>query len=194
MFRPIVFSAVGCLLMSGISAPSLAQGNAKKAPTAPKAGSQLGVQESAANPQVLPDTAALNILIRRTLLTLNDANLSGNYTVLRDLAAPSFQSANDPAKLAEIFANFRKNKIDMAPIVLFDPKLVREPALTKVGMLRLSGFMPTRPQQINFDMVFEKVEGRWRLFAIAANTSPAKAAAVAPNGAGPANTNAKKSP
>ena len=29
-------------------------------------------------------------LIRATLLTLNDANRSGNYSVLRDLAAPDF--------------------------------------------------------------------------------------------------------
>jgi hypothetical protein len=36
-------------------------------------------------------------LIRSTLLTLNDANRSGNYTVLRDLATPDFQARNTAA-------------------------------------------------------------------------------------------------
>ena len=35
-------------------------------------------------------------LIRSTLLRLNDANRSGNYTVLRDLAAPDFQARTGP--------------------------------------------------------------------------------------------------
>jgi hypothetical protein len=42
-------------------------------------------------------------LIRSTLLTLNDANRSGNYSVLRDLAAPDFQAKNSAADLADSF-------------------------------------------------------------------------------------------
>lgn len=128
----------------------------------------------------VPDGPALSILIRRTLLTLNDANLSGNYTVLRDLAAPGFQSANDAAKLATIFAKLRETKIDMAPIVYFDPKLVRKPEIAENGMLRLTGFMSTQPQQINFDMLFQNVSSRWLLFGIAVNTTLAKAASATP--------------
>ena len=45
-------------------------------------------------------------------------------------------------------------------------------------MLHLSGFIPTEPQQINFDMLFEKSD-RWRLFGIAVNTSLAKGATSA---------------
>src|SRR5262245_26287516 len=43
-------------------------------------------------------------LVRSALLTLNDANRCGNYTVLRDLAAPDFQARNTAADLARIFA------------------------------------------------------------------------------------------
>jgi hypothetical protein len=135
-------------------------------------------------PNAIPDEVALNILIRRTLMTVNDANLSGNYTVLRDLAAPSFQSANDQAKLSGIFAKLRDAKIDMAPIVYFDPRLVRQPQITKGGMLRLAGFMPTKPQQVNFDMLFQHVSDRWRLFGIAVNLTPVKSAAATPEAGG----------
>jgi hypothetical protein len=169
-----------------LAQPLFAQNAPKRAEGSPAAGKNIQLPP-------MPDDAALNILIRRTLLTLNDANLTGNYSVLRDLAAPDFQQANDPAKLAGIFAHFRKNKIDMAPIVYFDPKLVRKPALTKNGMLRLSGFIPTQPQQINFDMLFQKVQGRWRLYGIAANTAIANAAAAAQKSGSAANTKNTKS-
>src|SRR5882672_4896985 len=47
-------------------------------------------------------------LVRSTLLTLNDANHSGNYTVLHDLAAPDFQARNSAADLAQSFADLRR--------------------------------------------------------------------------------------
>ena len=48
------------------------------------------------------------------------------------------------------------------------------------GLLRLSGFVPTKPQQVNFEMLFQNMAGRWRLFGIAVNTSLAKAPTGAP--------------
>ncbi|WP_156150824.1 hypothetical protein [Hyphomicrobium sp. 99] len=122
----------------------------------------------------IPDGPGLNILIRRTILTINDANLSGNYSVLRDLASPAFQAANSQATLVGIFADLRNRKIDLAPILMFDPKLVRQPEINPDGMLHLSGFLPTRPEQVNFDLLYENVAGHWRMFGIALNTSRAE--------------------
>jgi hypothetical protein len=129
-------------------------------------------------PAAVPSEVALNILVRRTLMTVNDANMSGNYTVLRDLAAPGFQAKNDPKKLADLFAKFRARNLDLAPILYFAPRLVRKPELTEAGALRLTGYVPTSPQQILFDMAFVSVAGVWRLDAIALNAVPAQAAAA----------------
>ena len=139
-----------------------------------------GEAETTSQDPTMPDGLGISLLIRRTLLTLNDANLSGNYSVLRDLAAPSFLSANTAAKLGDIFANLRRRNLDLAPVMFFDPKLVREPQITEAGMLHLSGFIPTRPQQVNFDMMFEKISDRWRLFGIAVNASAPQGAAATP--------------
>jgi hypothetical protein len=103
----------------------------------------------------LPNEYRLNLLIRTTIVALNQANMTGNYTVLRDLAAPSFQQANSAAQLAEAFANMRKRNIDLAPILFFEPKLVRPPAIQPNGKLRLSGYFETRPEQVSFDLAFE---------------------------------------
>ena len=55
-------------------------------------------------------------LIRSTLLTLNDANRTGNYTVLRDLAAPDFQARNTAADLGLNFLDLRRRNFDLCGV------------------------------------------------------------------------------
>jgi len=129
-------------------------------------------QQRAAPKPALPDPYKLNLLIRSTILAVDQANQTGNYTVLRDLASPNFQKANSKAKLAKIFAGLRKRNLDLSPIMFFDPKLVTAPSIDAGGMLRLTGFIPTQPEQILFDFAFEFDEGKWRLFGIALDVRP----------------------
>lgn len=165
------------LLLAVCFASATSAEERSKTPPVPERGAKPASAETRAGTKI-PDARALSILIRRTLLSLNDANLTGNYTVLRDLAAPGFQSANNAAKLAEIFTNLRRLDLDLAPVMYFEPKLVRPPEIAANGMLRLSGSIPTQPQQVNFDMLFERIADRWRLFGIAVNTTPAQSGAV----------------
>lgn len=109
-------------------------------------------------------------LIRSTLLTLNDANRSGNYTVLRDLAAPGFQGKNSAADLAQIFADLRRRHVDLFAVALMAPQLSSPPSLDGNRMLRLSGFFPTQPLRINFDLLFQNIDQSWRLFGISVQT------------------------
>src|SRR5262249_41271265 len=109
-------------------------------------------------------------LIRSTLLTLNDANRSGNYTVLRDLAAPGFQTSNTAADLSQIFSDLRRRNFDLYGAALLAPQLTAVPALDQNGMLRLTGYIPTQPLQINFDLLFQAVNNQWRLFGISVAT------------------------
>jgi hypothetical protein len=118
-------------------------------------------------------------LIRSTLLTLNDANRTGNYTVLRDLASPDFQNKNTAADLSDSFADLRRRHFDLFSVALAAPQLAAAPTLDGNGMLRLTGFFPTRPQQINFDLLFQNAGGQWRLFGISVAT-PQVAAQPAP--------------
>ena len=145
---------------------------------APSAGTE-SVDRTKTTKATTSRNAGTNILIRRTLLTLNDANLSGNYSILRQLAAPGLQRAHSSAALSRAFADLRNRKVDMAALVNFAPELTRKPKLDKNGRLRLTGFVPTRPQQINFDLLFEKHRKRWRLFAISVKVLAPKTAAVA---------------
>ncbi|TPQ41271.1 hypothetical protein C2U70_03635 [Bradyrhizobium guangdongense] len=128
-------------------------------------------------------------LIRSTLLTLNDANRTGNYSVLRDLAAPDFQAKNTAADLALGFTDLRRRNFDLFSVALAAPQLSTPPFLDPGKMLRLTGYFPTRPLQINFDLTFQNVGNQWRLYGISVATpqAPPETAAATP----PAN--AKKS-
>lgn len=129
--------------------------------------------QAAAQPAVSAQEALY--LVRSSLLTLNDANKSGNYSVLRDLAAPRFQAANSSADLARIFTDLRERKFDLFGVLLIVPRFHAPPRIEN-GMLRLRGAFPTAPLEIDFDLLFEKESGAWRLFGIAVTTPPAKAA------------------
>jgi hypothetical protein len=125
----------------------------------------------------IPDPYQLDMLIRSTLIALHHANQSGNYAVFRDLAAPEFQSTNTAADLGAIFANLRNQKLDLMPIIFFTPKPFQHPHLDENGMLRLVGYFPTQPLQLNFDLAYQQVFGDWRVFGISVEAVQAVAQA-----------------
>jgi hypothetical protein len=137
-----------------------------------------------APPQVaMPDANKIVLLLRTSLLTLNDALRSGNYSVLRDTAAPSLQQ-NSPARLAEVFAPLARQGIDLSAVSIAGPQLVEAPVIDQNSRLRLKGYFPLNPLQINFEVVLEPVDGRWRLAGLAVApvqaTAPVAQAAPAP--------------
>jgi hypothetical protein len=137
-------------------------------------------------------------LIRSTLLTLNDANRTGNYTVLRDLASPDFQAKNTAADLSASFTDLRRRRFDLFSVALAAPQLTAPPVLDGNSMLRLTGFFSTKPLQINFDLLFQNAGGQWRLFGLSVATPQApgqpqpEAATTAPPSPPPRNAPAAK--
>ncbi len=126
------------------------------------------------------DRNGVLILIRSTLLAINQANETGNYTVLRDLAAPGFRDANTAARLAEIFASQRAQKLDLSGVAVLDPQLTVLPQIEANGLMRMAGFFPSVPAQVNFELLFAPVEGRWRMFGVSVNVGSSTPAAPAP--------------
>jgi hypothetical protein len=129
--------------------------------------------DSASQPNLPVSPEQALFLIRSALLTLHDANRSGNYTVLRDLAAPGFQVNNSAADLGQAFADVRRRNVDLSAVALAVPQLIAPPALDDKGMLRLTGHFHG-PLQIDFDLLFENISGQWRLFGIAVGTGSDK--------------------
>jgi hypothetical protein len=131
------------------------------------------------------------ILIRSTLLALDDANKTGNYTVLRDLGAPAFQ-INSDARLAEIFAAQRRDKLDLSGVAVLDPQLSLLPEIEANGVMHMAGFFPSVPMQVNFELAFAPVQGQWRLLGVSVGLG--SSAPTAPSPAAPPPTAPKSAP
>ena len=108
-------------------------------------------------------------MVWSTMLAIDQANRSGNYSVLRDLGAPGFQTNNDAAQLAGIFASLRQQDVDLANTILLTPTYTAPPAMAAADVLRLRGQFGLRPTAINFDLYYQWTSGRWKLFGVAIN-------------------------
>ena len=116
--------------------------------------------------QPVPGELELSKLIWTTMAAVDHANLSGNYSVLRDLSAPAFQGNNDAARLTQIFAGLRASGTDLSNSLLLGPTWTAAPAIVPGGLLRLQGYFGLRPTAIAFDLTYQWVGGRWRLFGV----------------------------
>jgi hypothetical protein len=177
--------------------PAMAQQQQPAAKPAPKAadtkqGAPVAGQPSASQgqaAQTFPVSIEQSLyLIRSTLMRVDDAGRSGNYTVLRDLAAPGFQQQHSAASLAGSLAELRSPKYQLASVALIAPQLTAPPQIDANKLLRLSGLFPLQPQPVAFDLAFEAAGGEWRLLNISVGIPQlAQApAAAAPAQAAPA--------
>jgi hypothetical protein len=126
-------------------------------------------------PQRQPHPAGIDrngviILVKSALMALDQANKTGNYTVLRDLGSPGFQ-ANTAARLAEIFASNRAQQLDFSGVLVLEPQLTLLPQVEPSGMLHMAGFFPSVPKQLNFEMLWQPVNRQWRLFGLSVHLS-----------------------
>jgi hypothetical protein len=113
------------------------------------------------------------MLIRDALTAFNQANLTSNYSVIQALGSVNFRTANSPERLSQLFAVYRTNKVNLAPILYLNPTLLR-PAALENGRLKLAGSFPSNPMTVNFDLTFEPSEGQWKLFGISVTLEPAQ--------------------
>jgi hypothetical protein len=108
----------------------------------------------------------LEVLIKTTLLTFNDANLTGRYEVLHARLHPEFQKAYSPRALADGFKPFRDQRIDLGVIVLHKPVMSEGPGVDARGWLGLKGVFETRPSRVHFDLAFARDGQVWKAVTI----------------------------
>lgn len=123
-------------------------------------------------PTAIPDSPGQVMLIKNTVTAVNHGNITGNYTVLRDLACESFRQRNTAGDLAQLFVSLRQKKLDLSPILVTEPQLTEHPQQDQHGRLQLVGFFPTRPQAVQFVLVFRPVDGGWMIDDISLGVAP----------------------
>jgi len=119
-----------------------------------------------ASAQKAPNATMQEILIKASLLTFNDANVTGNYDVFHAKLSKPFRDQFPPERLAEVFKGFRDQHIDFDLIAAKAPVSVEEPKVDDNGRLTLKGYFDTTPSRMNYDLVFIMSDGEWKLIAI----------------------------
>ena len=136
--------------------------------------SAVSAQAAPPPPSIAPVPTELEMakLIWSTMIAVEQANVSGNYSVLRDMASPSFQQLNDPTRLAQIFAPIRASRIDLSNTLLLAPTYVGTPQQIENGAFGVRGYFGLRPTAVGFELYYQWVNGRWRLYGIGLDPQP----------------------
>jgi hypothetical protein len=119
-----------------------------------------------ASAQKVPNATVQEILIKASLLTFNDANVTGNYEVFHAKLSKPFRDQFSSDKLAEVFKGFRDQHIDIDLIAAKAPISVEEPKVGDNGRLTLKGYFDTTPSRVNYDLAFITSDGEWKLISI----------------------------
>lgn len=130
----------------------------------------LGATPAAA--QQPPDKLMQEVLIKTTLLSFNDANTTGNYSVLHAKTSKQFRDQFPPERLKEIFKPFADQKIDIAVIAAKTPIAGKEAAVDDRGVLGLSGHFDMTPSHVHYDLGYVVSEGEWKPIKININVRP----------------------
>lgn len=115
-----------------------------------------------AKAQKVPDPFTQEVIIKATLLTFNDANVTGNYDVMHAKLSKPFRDKYSPKQLADAFKAFRDNRIDFDLIVAKPPVTSQAPRVTDNGVLMLYGYFDTTPSRVHYELEFIMSDGEWK--------------------------------
>jgi len=125
--------------------------------------------------QKVPDKMLQEVLIKSTLLTFNDANVTGNYAVLHAKLSKPFRDQFPPERLKEVFKVFNEKHIDIDIIAAKAPVASQEPKVTDSGVLQLYGYFDTTPSRVAYELEFIMSDGEWKATRINVNIKPVDA-------------------
>ncbi len=114
----------------------------------------------------LPPEDEQDVLVINTLTTFNDANLTGNYSVLRARASQQFQERVSAKQLEKEFDGFRRTGIDLAAVAISGLVPDDEGAIDKHGVLRLSGYVEMPDRRVVYVLKYVRNGGDWKLLSL----------------------------
>lgn len=122
----------------------------------------------------VPSALIQEVLIKTYLLTLNDANITGNYTVLQARLAKPFRDQFDAERLKTVFKSFADKKIDYGIIAAKPPVASSESRIDNRGALILRGYFDTTPSRVSYELDFIPSESEWKPIKLNVHVKPVK--------------------
>lgn len=120
-----------------------------------------------------PNVEQQDLLVRSALMTFNDANMTGNYSVLLAKASKQFQSSFSTDKLSEGFKTFRDQNLNLEKMFMTADLLESKPAETDDdGVLHLVGSFKDDQTSLRYSLKFIQNNAVWKLLAIDIHYKP----------------------
>ena len=114
----------------------------------------------------VPNERTLETLVKSSLVSFNDAVLTGNFAVLHARLAKPLRDKYSPEQLAKIFKEFAEKKAEFYVITTYKPTYDPPPVVNGEGILLVKGIFPTEPSKVGFDLKFILSDGGWRMIGI----------------------------
>jgi len=121
----------------------------------------------------VPGERPLEALVKASLLSFNDANVTGNFTVFHAKLSKPFRQQFTPERLQETFKSFADQHIDFDIIAAYKPVYDPAASVNDDGKLIVKGYFPTEPARVLFDLAFIPSDGEWKLISIHVKTERA---------------------
>ena len=121
----------------------------------------------------MPTERGLEVLVKSSLLSFNDANVTGNYTVFHAKLSKPFRQKFSPEQLKAIFKEFAEKDIDIDIIAAMKPAYDPAPVIDGDGRLIVKGAFPTEPARVVFELDFIPSDAEWKLIGINVKTTRA---------------------
>jgi len=119
----------------------------------------------------IPSDDEQDVLIRTTLMTFNDANMTGNYAVLLAKGSKQFQSQFPAEQLSSAFEAFRKNELFFEDVATADYDSYEKAKLDSEGALVLAGVFKTDDMQVKYRLRFVQNSKIWKFLGINVDAS-----------------------
>ena len=117
---------------------------------------------SASAQNTVPIDLVQEKLIKTYLVTFNDANLTGNYTVLHAKLSKPFRDQFNAEKLKQAFKGFADQKVDIGIIVTKQPIATTPTVIDSRGALVVRGHFDTTPSRVTYELDFLPSENEWK--------------------------------
>jgi hypothetical protein len=116
----------------------------------------------------VPDATIQEILIKTSLLTFNDANITGNYQVMYARMAKSVRDQIAIDRFVEAFKPFHDHHVFL-DLIAAKPPVTEEAKVDNTGRFTLKGHFDTSPSRVYYDLAYISADDEWQLVQITVN-------------------------
>jgi hypothetical protein len=117
----------------------------------------------------IPSDDDQDVMIRTTLMTFNDANMTGNYSVFLAKASKEFQNQFTVDKMAAAFESFRTHGLFFESVATEDYDSYEKAKIEPDGQLVLAGVFKIDRMQVKYVLKFFQNNKVWKVSGITVN-------------------------